>query len=100
MFATFSTCAVPYSKYAARFWVLMKNISIIMHVSICGTYFLYIRIECIHNLFHMTDGRLMCYACVFVRWMSYFFATIILAKHNPNVNFLSIQTFSKYFLQP
>ena len=69
---------------SALFWIcctsfsfLMKTINIIPHVSICGTYLLYLRIVYIHNIFHITDGSLLCYARAFIRCMLWVFAVFI-----------------------
>ena len=45
--------------------ILMTTINIILHVSVCGTYFLYLIIEYLWNLFHVTDDHLMWYARAF-----------------------------------
>ena len=51
------------------FWLPIENINIIFHVSVCGTYFPYLVIVYLHNIFHMNDGGLMFCAHAFVRLM-------------------------------
>ena len=55
--------------WCTSFWFLMKHINIILHVSVRGTYLLYLRVEYLHNLLHLNGSCLMCYAYAFIHWI-------------------------------
>ena len=65
----FEMCSALFLILCTSLWILMTTINIILHISVGGTYLLYLIIEYIHSIFHLTHGRPMCFAHAFKRWI-------------------------------
>ena len=59
------------------FWLLMKTINIISHVSVYGKYLFYLIAVYPQNIFHLTDGIQLYCARAFICWMKSGFSAFI-----------------------
>ena len=73
-------CSALLRIFCTTFWFPMTTINISLNVLVCGTYFFYLGIEYLHNIFHLTDGCLMCCTHALIHQIWYFFAAFIHAN--------------------
>ena len=66
---TFKIFSVMFRIGLPYLWFFMTSINMFLHVSVYGTYLLFIRFVSIQNIYHITDGCILCWTREFIHWM-------------------------------
>ena len=58
-------------------WLCITTTNMFSHVSVYGTYLFYLIFVYLHNIFYITDGRILCFIRAFIHWIKEVFNSFI-----------------------